>query len=33
MVKGYLEYMTTKPRELEAYIGENPLAYVPFGSL
>ena len=33
MVKRYLEYMTTKPRELEAYIRETPIAYVPFGSL
>jgi len=33
MAKGYLEYMTSKPKELEAYIGENPVAYVPFGSL
>jgi creatinine amidohydrolase len=33
MVKGYLEYMTAKPGELEAYIRKNPIAYVPFGSL
>jgi len=33
MAHEYLEYMLTKPRELNDYIIKFPIAYVPFGSL
>jgi creatinine amidohydrolase len=33
MNQKYLDYMLTKPKELADYITENPIAYIPFGSL
>jgi creatinine amidohydrolase len=33
MAEKYMEYMTTKPAELKAYIENNPITYIPFGAL